>query len=125
MPNVWRVKLMSTVDLVPKWDVFCGTELHGTEFESLDEAEVFLREHLPDGWTSEWPLAAGWYWFWDPQFPDLVEPAKMMLLGSGGGYPMYSRSSEEIREDRYPGCWWCLMEKPPPAPDPDAEDPDD
>ena len=122
MPNVWRIKPMPTAGDVPKWDIFRGMDMEGTGFESLDEAEDFVREQVGEGWSSEWPTAPGWYWFWDPSFPELVEPAQMRLFAGDG--IIHTRSSEEIREDRYPGCWWCLMEKPPPAPDPDAEDPD-
>ncbi len=114
MPNIWRVKLGGLIrGDVPTWNVYCGKELIGIEFESYDEADDFVREHLSEGWTSDWPTIPGWYWFWDPSFPDIVEPGRLRLFGNG---ILYSRSSEEIREDGYSDCRWHAMDKPPVAP---------
>lgn len=112
MPDVWRAKENGET-----WDVYCGDELCGIEFGSREAAEDFMREFLPEGWTTEWPTIEGWYWFWDPSFPELVEAAQVRIFGNG---IIYTRSSEEIREIDYPGCQWHVMEKPPAAPD-DAE----
>lgn len=116
-PDIWRIKPGALTDKGGEtWDVYCGDEHMGTEFESQDEAEDFIREHLDEGWSTDWPGAEGWYWFWDPGFPELVEPAQMRFFGHKGEYVMYSRSSEMIYKKDFPGCHWHVMEKPPPAP---------
>ena len=116
-PDVWKVKPGTPTKIGAKtWDVYHGSEHMGTEFLSREEAEDFMREFLPEGWSTDWPTAPGWYWFWDPSFPDTVEPGQMRLAGGANQYLFYVRASEIIYERDFPGCHWHVMEKPPAAP---------
>lgn len=118
MPDVWRVKPGApSKGGVPTWDVFCGTEHHGTEFESREEAVDFIRESLPVGWSTDWPAFPGWYWFWDPSSPGWsIQAGQMRLVDDASFFYLPTGLVTYDGDYNYPDCQWCLMEKPPDPP---------
>lgn len=69
-------------------------------------------------WTATWPTEPGYYWFWDPSFPDVVEPGQMRLAGAHNQYSFHTRAGEIVYAYDYPGVMWHPMEQPPAAPVP-------
>lgn len=65
------------------------------------------------GWSTEWPKEEGWYWVWDPGYPMMVEPGRVLKVSNGF---IYARGGEGIHEKSYPGVQWHPMEKPPEPP---------
>lgn len=67
-------------------------------------------------WTKTWPLEPGWYWFWDPEFSEIVEPARMFTAGGRSQYNMYTRAGEMLYESNYQGVMWHPMQQAPSPP---------